>query len=544
MRMSEPGKNAKTALDVLTKFSSSWAVIINGWKAKLHKLVQSKDERMNLQARYEKCSEGIRGISAIVFEKANIVQTSMQSKTASLKENSRKAVSFAGFWAGKHRKPLASGIAAMTLIAVIFAVTYKPIYAVQVDGEIIGYVHEVRELQESFEEVVQELEMEYEQEVMPSQEIEYVKVRGDSVEVADVESVKESLLACVSLETQGYVLMIAGEEVLGIVDQEDAELVFETIKEDYISKHQSRNTIIEEVEIEENVEVVGKSVPICDFMTPEEAADYLMTGGVEKQTYEVVSGDSLWSISKQFSISLDNLKKANPDLKGEKLSIGQKLNLEVVAPYVTIISRERVIETVKIAYSEEVQRDASLWAWERRVAQRGQSGQKEVVYEVVKRNGVVVEKEVKSEKVLQEPVAQIIVRGSKQDSGSLIVGTGRFLWPVQGRITSPYGSRSGGFHTGVDVAAPRNTPIRAADDGTVTVATYSRVGYGNRIEVNHGNGFSTLYAHCNSLAVRQGQTVKKGQIIAYVGSTGRSSGDHLHFEIRINGNHVNPMRYF
>ena len=542
--MSEPVKFAKKALDGFTKFSSICQNRYQGWKAKLHNLMQSIDERHNLRQKRAKCSEWVKGIYANASAKTDGAKALLIAKTAVLREVSGKKLTAGTCWARYHRKLLLSGVAALTLVAVFFAVTYKPIYAVQVDGETIGYVHEVQELQDSFAEVVQELEKEYDQEVTPSQEIEFVKVRGEKIEVDDVEVVKESLLACVSLETQGYMLMVNGKEVLGVVEQEDAEQVMEKIKDDYISKHQSRNSIIEKVEIEEDIELIEKNIPICAFMEPEEAADYLMTGGIEKKTYEVASGDSLWSISKKFSITLEDLQKANPELDGEKLSIGQKLNLEVMSPYLNIISKERLTETVRIAFSEEVQRDASMWAWERRVAQRGQSGQKEVVYEVVRRNGQIVEKELKSEKIVQEPVVQIVVRGSKQDSGSLIVGTGRFLWPVQGRITSPYGSRSGGFHTGVDIAAPRNTPIRAADDGTVTVAVYSGVGYGNRIEVNHGNGFSTLYAHCNSLAVRQGQTVKKGQIVAYVGSTGRSSGDHLHFEIRISGKHVNPMRYF
>jgi murein DD-endopeptidase MepM/ murein hydrolase activator NlpD len=258
----------------------------------------------------------------------------------------------------------------------------------------------------------------------------------------------------------------------------------------------------------------------------------------------VAKGDSLWTISRANKISLEELKEANPQISGTTLSIGQKVKLTVANPYINIISKEKMTETVKVAYKEEVKRDSSLWNWERRVVTRGESGSKRVVYEVTRRNGSIVEKKVISETVLKAPVAQVIVKGTKTDTSALIVGTGRFLWPVQGKITSPYGYRSGGFHTGVDIAAPYKTPIRAADDGTVKVAAYSSTGYGNRVELNHGNGFSTLYAHCSSFNVRVGQVVRKGDIIAYVGSTGRSSGNHCHFEIRVNGQHVNPMKYY
>lgn len=130
-------------------------------------------------------------------------------------------------------------------------------------------------------------------------------------------------------------------------------------------------------------------------------------------------------------------------------------------------------------------------------------------------------------------------------------GTG-FIYPLEGRraVSSGYGWRFGGsnFHTGIDFPAPRGTPIRASASGTVfyvrTGAGYGRKwGYGNYLIVDHGGGFSTLYAHCGGIAVSEGDDVSKGDTIAYVGTTGWSTGYHLHFEIRINGKHQNPLTY-
>ena len=127
-----------------------------------------------------------------------------------------------------------------------------------------------------------------------------------------------------------------------------------------------------------------------------------------------------------------------------------------------------------------------------------------------------------------------------------------FIYPVKGYtyISSYYGWRFNNtdYHTGVDFPAPANTPIRASASGTViyvrTGAGYGRAwGYGNYLIVDHGGGFSTLYAHCTSVAVNVGDTVTKGQTIAYVGTTGWSTGYHLHFEIRRNGAHTNPLNY-
>ncbi len=130
---------------------------------------------------------------------------------------------------------------------------------------------------------------------------------------------------------------------------------------------------------------------------------------------------------------------------------------------------------------------------------------------------------------------------------------GKFLWPLpsSNRITSNYGSRKdpitgkmGALHKGVDIGAPNGTTIVAAESGTVIVAQ-SYGGYGNTVIINHGSGTWTLYGHIRKggIKVKEGQAVKRGQKIAEVGSTGRSTGNHLHFEVRINEKAVDPMKY-
>jgi murein DD-endopeptidase MepM/ murein hydrolase activator NlpD len=116
-------------------------------------------------------------------------------------------------------------------------------------------------------------------------------------------------------------------------------------------------------------------------------------------------------------------------------------------------------------------------------------------------------------------------------------------------VTSEFGYRTDPFtgrhkgHSGIDLAAPQGTPIRAALDGTVLFARYKTTGYGYHLAIDHGGGFVTFYAHCSKILVTEGQAVKAGDIIAEVGSTGRSTGPHLHFEVRINGEIQNPRSY-
>lgn len=119
------------------------------------------------------------------------------------------------------------------------------------------------------------------------------------------------------------------------------------------------------------------------------------------------------------------------------------------------------------------------------------------------------------------------------------------IWPVPAsrKISSGYGPRWGGFHPGVDITAPIGTPIIATKDGVVISSGWEG-GYGKCVIIDHGNGISTRYAHASALMVRSGQAVKAGQIVARMGSTGWSTGSHLHYEVLINGRHHNPMRYF
>ena len=140
-------------------------------------------------------------------------------------------------------------------------------------------------------------------------------------------------------------------------------------------------------------------------------------------------------------------------------------------------------------------------------------------------------------------------------SNATWIGTGRYSWPlpVNGEITSGFGWRTDPFtgeqtfHGGIDIGVTAGTPIIAADSGVIKVANGVDSwggGYGFYVMIDHGGGDETLYAHCSSICVRYGQTVQKGEVIAYVGSTGNSTGNHLHFEVRISGDKTNPLAWF
>jgi murein DD-endopeptidase MepM/ murein hydrolase activator NlpD len=130
-------------------------------------------------------------------------------------------------------------------------------------------------------------------------------------------------------------------------------------------------------------------------------------------------------------------------------------------------------------------------------------------------------------------------------AGPIRYGSGHLIWPVDGPVVSGFGMRWGRMHTGIDIAVPEGTPIRAADAGTVALVQSESEsgGYGNFTCIDHGEGLETCYAHQSSVAVSAGETVSQGQVIGYTGCTGHCFGPHLHFEVRVGGVPTDPLGY-
>lgn len=152
------------------------------------------------------------------------------------------------------------------------------------------------------------------------------------------------------------------------------------------------------------------------------------------------------------------------------------------------------------------------------------------------------------ERLRQQEAARQAASQSSGEAPSYTQGSGVLSWPCNGPITSPYGYRvhpifgTTIYHSGIDIGVDYGTPIHSADSGTVIYAGWIS-GYGNAVIIDHGNGMQTLYGHNQSLNVSEGQSVSKGQVIAFAGSTGNSTGPHCHFEVQVNGSAVDPMGY-
>ena len=219
-----------------------------------------------------------------------------------------------------------------------------------------------------------------------------------------------------------------------------------------------------------------------------------------------------------------------------------------------VLVKTDVVLTEKIPYDTKVKYDKTKDSSYKKVTKKGVNGTQKTTYRISLLDGVQTDAVITDVKTIKKPVNKVVTKG-KGGSASVVttgeVSSSGFIWPVPSvhTISSSYGYREGGeFHTGIDIADGDcyGATIVASKGGTVEWAGYDDSGYGNYVIIDHGDGYKTLYGHCSSVYVSQGQQVSQGQSICGIGSTGQSTGNHLHFEVRTGdqrSDRQNPLDY-
>lgn len=231
--------------------------------------------------------------------------------------------------------------------------------------------------------------------------------------------------------------------------------------------------------------------------------------------HKVNSGETLWDIATAYGTSVDSILSANNLSNPNMIAVGQELN---------ILSVQGVLH--QVATGE------SLWEISERY---------DVAMDEITRVN-----EISDPSSLQPNTRLVIPGATMLRPRDVLVVNGQlqraFDWPLQGRISSPFGTRWGRMHNGLDIAVPTGTQVRATADGRISFAGWNG-GYGILVIIDHGNGIETRHAHLSRLNVQVGQKVDRGQVVAFSGNTGVSTGPHLHYEIRYRNNPVNPQTY-
>lgn len=272
------------------------------------------------------------------------------------------------------------------------------------------------------------------------------------------------------------------------------------------------------------------------FLTTDDAFKLLTEGGKREAVYIAEKTESLESIAKRYGMTLDEIKSLNPNWE-DPVTKGSKLKVLEKAPLIEMTLEEVVVNVEDVPFQTITKEDDTMIKTQRQVERAGVPGQRETSVRIQSQNGKTISSIVEGSRMSREAVDEIVRVGTKQS-----LATGKFINPTVGRFTSPFGPRWGRFHYGIDIANSVGTDIKAADGGIVTRAG-SAGSYGNLIIIDHQNGTSTRYAHLSRIDVKVGQAVEQGQSIAKMGNTGRSTGSHLHFEVRVGGVAQNPLNY-
>lgn len=409
-------------------------------------------------------------------------------------------------------------------------------YAVVFNNETIGFVSEKYSTQLAINQIYSDIEK-----YAPDQSHSITTDIKPSVapdmyfksetEIADI------IKANLDFYVDACCIVIDGETKLAVKNKQDAEAALEGYKESCIG---GEGEVIS-IEVKESVEYIECKAVYTTVLTVEDAIKTLHGAMTEEGLYTVVEGDTLWSIGIENNMPTDYLMELN-GLKSEFLNIGDVLRVAHPVPMLTVTVEKRINYTEYIPYETEQIYDSSLTKGTNKTTQKGKNGENYITAVVTLVNLQETDRIIENSEHISDPVKEIIRIGTKPTPKT--AATGRFARPISGGyVSSAFGNRSRGYHTGIDYALSYGSPIYASDGGTVTYSGWSG-GYGYMIKINHGNGYETLYAHCSKLAVSSGKKVAKGQVIAYVGSTGNSTGPHLHFEIRKNGSYMNPANYY
>lgn len=273
----------------------------------------------------------------------------------------------------------------------------------------------------------------------------------------------------------------------------------------------------------------------------EDLTSVIITGTTEKRYHTVESGDSFWTIAEKYGLSVSDVESANPSVEPGDLRPGDEVSLLVPKPLLTLVTVEKMKYSEYVDFETTYEETSSLYKGQVSIKESGKQGENAITAEVYRENGNLVKKDVVEKIVVSEPQTKVLYKGTKDPPP--LIGTGNFVRPTsRGTITSGFGMRWGRLHTGVDIAMPSGNAVFASDGGVVRFSGY-RNGYGYTVIIDHGGGMSTLYAHNSKLLVSAGTKVYKGQQVAVSGSSGRSTGPHLHFEVRVNDVPKNPKNY-
>lgn len=429
--------------------------------------------------------------------------------------------------------------AAVLIMVVRNGLSLQFVLNVQVNGESVGYVASEQVFENARDDVQSRIN------TAKSMLVEAGAAAPDTQwEVSPTYTLAISGQTMTESEIANAILRTASDEIVdGTAVYIDGELRFVTTEGDHLRAYlESVKEPFEDATDPSVYTAFAHEIRLLDGVYLQESissySDIIQTlnegGGI--QTYTAQDGDTVESIVNATGVSFDSLAQMNPELLELDQEVEEGTELITGAASAELLKVKVVrqdTETVAIPFETQNTESSEYDFGKVITLQEGVEGSEEVTYETTMIDGVVTDRQAISYTVLQASVPEITVTGTKLKSGMIAkIGSGSFIWPVP---NYKYVSRwMGSGHRGADICAAYGTTIIASDSGTVVAAGW-HYSYGNYVQIDHGNGYTTLYAHMSEILVSQGQAVSQGDAIGRVGSTGNSTGNHCHFEMTYNG---------
>ena len=385
-----------------------------------------------------------------------------------------------------------------------------------------------------------------------SEKLTYEIERVDLNELSDEAALSDSLIENSAEKlTAACGIFIDGEFIGAVKNESDATGVFDNL----LAPYKTDNTLMNAAFVEDVRFTQGLYSDNVKMLDAKQLQEKLSTKKAEAVYHTVQDGETIWSIAMANGLTESALLQQNPE-QGQLIKTGEQLKISSEVNFIRVKLISTEMRTVEVPFETIKTDNPNLFKGDTRVVRKGVPGQETVTELVTYIDNVRVYAQEIDRIRVSEPVAQKSDVGTKSTkvtsaSGSYNVKVSNegFVWPVPGysNVSSPFGYRNRGFHSGVDISGSgiSGKVIVAAKDGVVVSAGWDSGGLGYRVVINHGGGITTRYGHClsGSISVSAGQRVSAGQAIARVGSTGNSTGPHLHFEVQVNGSVVNPLPY-
>lgn len=418
-------------------------------------------------------------------------------------------------------------------------------YAISVvcNGEELGIIASESEFEAAEAEVLQRINTAGEELDMEFNPVYSLRIVSDDDQYVSAQTLADKLMegSKASL-SEGYGVYVDGE-FLGAV--EDSSAVSDKMDEALAEYAASLSDLVNEVYYTKEIEYRSGIYLADSIMEPEEILEILTAEELNETRYVTQSSDTPELVAAKFGMTVEELQKRNPQLH-RIFTTGMLLKVTTPSRYIPIAYTKNMTVTSYIDYESVTVETSALNLGVEKVLSHGVMGERTSEVLVTYVDGAESSREVLSTVITKEPVPEQIGIGTytpqPASSSTVIMGNGLFGWPVNGGYISD-GYISDRNHKGVDIAAPYGTEIYAAGAGTVVAAGWNSGGYGNYVIIEHEDGYRTLYGHCSLVIATEGQEVEKGQLIAYVGSTGDSTGNHCHFEVRINNICTNPFNF-